>query len=80
MGSVAKHQYSLATSMIGTVRLVGQVVSVAIVTMVLSLDWDALTPGAGLMRNIEISFVVFTVLCVIGILPSVARSMSRDQA
>lgn len=80
MGSVAKHQYSLATSMIGTVRLVGQVVSVAIVTMVLSLDWDALTPGAGLMRNIEISFVVFTVLCVIGILPSVARSISRDQA
>lgn len=73
MGAVPKRQYSLATSMLGTVRLVGQVISVAIVTMVLSLDWDSLAPGEELVRNIEISFVVFTVLCLIGILPSVAR-------
>lgn len=73
MGAVPKRQYSLATSMLGTVRLVGQVASVAIVTMVLSFDWNFLTPDAELVRNIEISFVVFTTLCVIGILPSVAR-------
>lgn len=76
MGAVPKQQYSLATSMLGTVRLVGQVISVAIVTMVLSIDWDFLTPGAGLVRNIEISFVAFTVLCAAGILPSVARRSS----
>lgn len=73
MGAVPKRYYSLATSMIGTVRLVGQVISVAIVTMVLSLDWNWLPQLEGLVRNIEISFIVFTLLCLIGILPSVAR-------
>lgn len=73
MSSVPKKYYSLATSMLGTVRLVGQVTSVAIVTMIMSLGWSFLTPSAELLRNIEISFIVFTILCVIGIVPSVAR-------
>ena len=77
MGAVPKRYYSLATSMIGTVRLVGQVISVAIVTMVLSLDWNWLPQLEGLVRNIEISFIVFTLLCLIGILPSVARGTER---
>ena len=77
MGAVPKRYYSLATSMIGTVRLVGQVISVAIVTMVLSLDWNRLPQLEGLVRNIEISFIVFTLLCLIGILPSVARGTER---
>lgn len=76
MGAVPKRQYSLATSMLGTVRLVGQVISVAIVTMVLSLGWSGLLEMQELVRNIEISFVIFTVLCIIGILPSVARRAS----
>lgn len=73
MGSVPKKYYSLATSMLGTVRLVGQVTSVAIVTMIMSLDWDFLTSSDELLRNIEISFIVFTILCAIGIVPSAAR-------
>lgn len=73
MGSVPKKYYSLATSMLGTVRLVGQVTSVAIVTMLLSLDWNFLTPSDELLRNIEISFIVFTILCTIGVVPSAAR-------
>lgn len=77
MGAVPKRYYSLATSMIGTVRLVGQVISVAIVTMVLSFEWSGLLEMQELVRNIEISFVVFTVLCIIGILPSVARCASE---
>lgn len=77
MGSVAKRHYSLATAMIGTVRLVGQVVSVAIVTMVLSLDWDSLTEMEGLVYNIELSFIVFTVLCAIGVFPSWAARLKK---
>lgn len=76
MGAVPKRYYSLATSMLGTVRLVGQVISVAIVTMVLSLEWSGLLEMEELVRNIEISFVIFIVLCIIGILPSVARRAS----
>ena len=77
MGSVAKRHYSLATAMIGTVRLVGQVVSVAIVTMVLSLDWDSLTEMEELVYNIELSFIVFTVLCAIGVFPSWAARLKK---
>ena len=79
MGSVAKRHYSLATAMIGTVRLVGQVVSVAIVTMVLSLDWDSLTEMEELVYNIELSFIVFTVLCAIGVFPSWAARLKKSE-
>lgn len=65
--------------MIGTVRLVGQVVSVAIVTMVLSLDWDSLTEMGALVYNIEISFIVFTVLCAIGVFPSWAARLRKGE-
>ncbi len=41
--------------------------------MIMSLGWSFLTPSAELLRNIEISFIVFTILCVIGIVPSAAR-------
>ena len=81
MGSVPKHYYSLATSMIGTVRLVGQVTSVAIVTMILSFVWADLTEMGVLLRNIELSFTVFTVLCVIGIFTSwLARQKAGNHA
>ena len=58
------------------IATVGMVISVAIVTMVLSLGWSGLLEMQELVRNIEISFVIFTVLCIIGILPSVARRAS----
>ena len=45
--------------------------------MVLSLDWNWLPQLEGLVRNIEISFIVFTLLCLIGILPSVARGTEQ---
>ncbi|XOQ26552.1 MAG: Spectinomycin tetracycline efflux pump [Mitsuokella multacida] len=80
MSSVPKKYYSLATSMLGTVRLVGQVTSVAIVTMILSLSWSFLMPSDELLRNIELSFIVFTILCAAGIVPSAARSKNRPQA
>ena len=80
MSSVPKQYYSLATSMLGTVRLVGQVTSVAIVTMILSLSWSFLMPSDELLRNIELSFIVFTILCAAGIVPSAARSKNRPQA
>lgn len=79
MSSVPKKYYSLATPMLGTVRLVGQVTSVAIVTMILSLGWSFLTPSDELLRNIEISFIVFTILCIIGVVPSAARQQSEEK-
>ncbi len=72
LGLGTKKYYSLAISMLGTVRLASQVTSVAIVTMIMSLGWSFLTSSNELLRHIEISFIVFAILCVIGIVLSAA--------
>ena len=64
-------------AMLGTVRLVGQVLSCAIVTLLLSLRWDA-PAEESLLHSIELSFVVFAVLCVLGIVPSLARRAAKS--
>ena len=73
MSSVPKKYYGLASSMLSTVRLVGQVLSIAIVTLLLSIDWSWLEATDRVVRNIELSFLMFTVLCIIGIVPSLSR-------
>ncbi len=80
MSSVPKKYYGLAASMLSTVRLVGQVVSIAIVTLLLSIDWSWLAETDSIVRNIELSFLVFTVLSVIGIIPSLSRKKQHSEA
>jgi hypothetical protein len=64
----------MASSVVGTVRLIGQVLSVAIVTLILSRTGSAAAdPAEVLMNNIQFAFIVFTVLCLIGIFPSMVR-------
>ncbi len=74
MGAVPKKYYGAASSIVGTVRLIGQVFSVAIVTLILSRT------AAGredvLLHNIQLAFLIFTILCVLGIFPSFARRHS----
>ena len=80
MSSVPKKYYGLAASMLSTVRLVGQVVGIAIVTLLLSIDWSWLAEIDSIVRNIELSFLVFTVLSVIGIIPSLSRKKQHSEA
>ena len=77
MSSVRKEVYGLASSTLGTMRLVGQSVSMAIVTLMLShfvgnveLEFAS---TASLINCTRVSFMVFTVLCFIGIFASLAR-------
>lgn len=72
MESVPKEYVGMASSMIGTVRLVGQVLSVAIVTLVMSRTEEG--GEAMLTDNIQLAFIIFTILCIVGILPSMVRS------
>ena len=72
MESVPKEYVGMASSMIGTVRLVGQVLSVAIVTLVMSRTGEG--GEAMLTDNIQLAFIIFTILCIVGILPSMVRS------
>ncbi|MGE1063202.1 MFS transporter [Megasphaera paucivorans] len=75
MSAVPKSFYGTASSVLGTVRLIGQVFSVAIVTLVLSrTSTENVMGNELLMENIRFAFFVFTILCVIGIFPSMKRT------
>lgn len=72
MKSVPKEDYGAASSIVGTVRLIGQVFSTATVTLILSR-----TDGGSsnmLLHNIQLAFIVFTIICLIGIVPSLIRN------
>lgn len=76
MGSVQPQYYGVAASALSTMRLVGQAMSMAIVTAVFSLytldpsDAKYLT---SLLNGIYISFGIFAALCALGVLASLAR-------
>lgn len=63
----------IASSVVSTVRLIGQVLSVAIITLILSQS-GASAASDWLAQHIQQAFIVFTILCSIGIVPSAARS------
>lgn len=67
MGSVPKKFYSFASSWLGMVRLLGQVVSILIVTALLSLGHGSLAGAELLSLNMQISFVVLSFICLLGV-------------
>lgn len=73
MGSVPPKYFGLASSVIGTVRLLGQVFSMAVVASILSRP-EVGPAQAVLLHNIQYALWVFLALCVIGIVPSVIRN------
>lgn len=82
MSSVTKEVYGLASSTLGTMRLVGQSVSMAIVTLLMSLfignvELEFASKEA-LIQCTKVSFLVFAVLCFIGIFASLARGNVRE--
>ena len=76
MSSLPREYYNMASSLLSTMRMSGQVLSMALVTVILSLNWPELSPGELLTRNIVISFVFFSVLCFVGVIPSLLRGKS----
>lgn len=77
MGSVDKRQYGAAGGAVATVRILGQMASMAVVSLVfvLTLGPVQITPAVfdTLERAIQISFGVAAVLCFIGIYFSYSR-------
>lgn len=74
MSAVPKQYFGLASSVIGTVRLTGQVLSMAIVASILSRPVAGLVDStAVLLYNIQHAFMVFAVICFLGIIPSWIR-------
>jgi len=81
MSSVKPRFYGIASSTLGTMRLVGQALSMAVVTMVIAIyighaSFNASNAPA-VLSSMHTSFRVFTVLCVLGVLASLARGQVR---
>lgn len=77
MGSVEKKFYGVASSTMGTMRLIGQSVSMAIATLIIDLHIGSaqLSPAiAGLIvTSVKMSFAIFAVTCLGGVFASLAR-------
>jgi MFS family permease len=77
MGAVQPGQYGVAAATLGTMRLVGQMLSMGIATLAVSSMVGAgelaAAGGAGLVRASRLTFAAFAVLCVGGVLASAAR-------
>jgi EmrB/QacA subfamily drug resistance transporter len=81
MGSVARKHYGVASGTSGTMRLVGQTLSLGIATLLFALYIGRveITPTAypQFLAAMRTGFAIFAVLCVGGIFASLARGRLR---
>jgi MFS family permease len=80
MSSVDRCDYSVASGMVSTMRLIGQMMSSGIALLIFSLvmGHTDISPGQpGLMSSIQVSFLVFALLCIVGMGCSIARGNLR---
>jgi len=77
MGSVERGSYGVASSTLGTMRLTGQMLSMGVATMILAVYVGRveITPQVYplLLDSIRASFVIFFILCTLGVLASLVR-------
>lgn len=81
MSSVRPPEYGMASATLGTMRLVGQTMSMGITLMVFAIIMGHgerdITNVAGLITSIRYSFITFAILCFIGIFFSMKRGKLR---
>jgi len=85
MGSVDRSQYGVASSAMGTARVVGQALSMAIVSLITTHfvgAWTIGTPGYGshFLMGMKACFLVFALLNLVGVFASLARGTARSSA
>ncbi|WP_005035769.1 MFS transporter [Holophaga foetida] len=83
MGSVDRTQYGVASSTMGTARVVGQALSMAIVSLITTRfvgPWKIGTPGysSHFLLGMKACFIVFTILNFIGVFASLARGARQE--
>ncbi|HUW92878.1 MAG TPA: MFS transporter [Bacteroidales bacterium] len=83
MSSVEKKQLGNASGMIGTMRMVGQTMSMGIAMMLLALfmgqEKISVSNYSQLLAGMKTGFVIFSVLCVAGIFASLARNSNLNK-
>ena len=81
MSSVAPKFYGIASSTVSTMRLIGQMLSMAIVMLIMTLHLGHAPITAGnldaFLHSSRIAFAVFAVLCALGVAASAVRGPVR---
>jgi MFS family permease len=82
MSSVEKRYLGVASGVVGTMRIIGQMMSMGIALMLISLfiGKQTINPSTypGLISAMRAGFVIFSALSVLGIFASLARHGSHD--
>jgi EmrB/QacA subfamily drug resistance transporter len=83
MSSVEKKHLGVASGVVGTMRMVGQMLSMGIAMMILSIyiGRQQITPDVypGYIAGMRTGFIIFSVLCILGIFASLARNSKLRQ-
>jgi EmrB/QacA subfamily drug resistance transporter len=82
MSSVDRSDYGVASGMVSTMRLIGQMLSLGIANLIFTVfmghtEIPKTGPYDLLMQSIQVTFVIMAVLCVIGVALSLARGNLR---
>ena len=81
MSSVENRYYGIASAMVGTMRLIGQMLSMGIATLIFTIIIGKvqITPEVYpvFLTSLKTTFVIFAVLCFGGIFASLARGKVR---
>ena len=84
MGSVEKRFYGVASAMVSTMRLIGQMFSMGLALMVFArfIGSVQITTAQypALLSSIHVVFMICTVLCFIGIFASIARGKNHEKS
>ncbi len=83
MGSVQKDFYGIASATLATMRLIGQLLSMGIVMLILSINLGKaqITPENHhlFLLSLKILFIIFLFLCFLGIFASLARGKTDNR-
>lgn len=79
MSFVEKKDYGFASALLATMRSAGHTLSMAVITLVLGIFTDGgtieNTSAAAIMKSLQISFLVFTIFCILGIFMALKRKV-----
>ncbi|RJR25564.1 MAG: MFS transporter [Desulfobacteraceae bacterium] len=84
MGSVEKRYYGTASGTVASMRLLGNMLSMGIATLTISIFIGPVQIKPqhfdSLLRSIKTAFIVFSLLCMAGIMASLARGRLRPES
>ena len=81
MSSVENRYYGVASGAVATMRLIGQMLSIAIATLIFSftIGKAQISPDnyADFLISVNLAFTVFSLMCLVGIFFSYTRGSLR---